>query len=117
MNTDKIYAEKITSEYAPKETSKVRTLKKLDKKAKKGASIFALSFGIASSLLLGVGMCLSMKIIGNGSTMMFILGIIIGIIGIVFMSLNYHFYTIILEKGKKKYGNDILELAKQVIEE
>lgn len=33
MNADKIYAEAIANEYAPKEASKVLTLKKLDMKA------------------------------------------------------------------------------------
>ena len=33
MNTDKIYAESIANEYAPKDTSKVVALKKLDAKA------------------------------------------------------------------------------------
>lgn len=33
MNKDKIYAEAIANEYAPKEASKVLTLKKLDMKA------------------------------------------------------------------------------------
>ena len=37
MNTDKIYAEAIANEYAPKETSKVKALKRLDKKAKNPA--------------------------------------------------------------------------------
>ena len=39
MNTDKIYAEAIANEYAPKEASKVLALKKLDMKAKSKASI------------------------------------------------------------------------------
>ena len=34
MNTDKIWAEAIAKEYAPKDDSKVTALKKLDKKAK-----------------------------------------------------------------------------------
>lgn len=34
MNTDKIYAEQIANEYAPKQTSKVKALKRLDVKAK-----------------------------------------------------------------------------------
>ncbi len=34
MNTDKIYAEQLTNEYAPKDTSKVVALRKLDNKAK-----------------------------------------------------------------------------------
>ena len=40
MNTDKIYAEAIANEYAPKDTSKVVALKKLDRKAKSKANIF-----------------------------------------------------------------------------
>lgn len=40
MNTDKIYAEAIANEYAPKEASKVLALKKLDMKAKSKANIF-----------------------------------------------------------------------------
>lgn len=34
MNTDKIYAEQLANEYAPKGTSKVVALRKLDAKAK-----------------------------------------------------------------------------------
>lgn len=34
MNTDKIYAEQLANEYAPKDTSKVVALRKLDARAK-----------------------------------------------------------------------------------
>ena len=40
MNTDKIIAESIAKDYAPKESSKIVALKKLDKKAKLPATIF-----------------------------------------------------------------------------
>ena len=76
MNTDKIYAESIASEYAPKQTSKVVALKKLDRQAKLGANIFTYSFGIISALVLGLGMCLSMNVIGSGGTAMMVLGIL-----------------------------------------
>ena len=56
MNTDRIYAEAIASEYAPKDTSKVIALKKLDRKAKSKARIFAYTFGTAMALILGIGM-------------------------------------------------------------
>lgn len=56
MNTDKIYAEAIANEYAPKDTSKVLALKKLDRKAKNKANIFAYTFGIVMTLVLGTGM-------------------------------------------------------------
>ena len=49
MNTDKIYAESIVNEYAPKDTSKVVALKKLDTKAKAPANIFGYTFGIIES--------------------------------------------------------------------
>ena len=68
MNTDKIYAESIANEYAMKDEKKVVALKKLDKKAKRPSNIFAYTFGIISALVLGVGMCLSMKVIGGGYT-------------------------------------------------
>ena len=50
MNTDKIFAESIANEYAPKDTSKVMALKKLDARAKLPAAIFTYSFGIIISL-------------------------------------------------------------------
>lgn len=117
MNTDKIYAQNIASEYAPKDDSKIVALKKLDRKAKLPAEIFTYSFGIIGALVLGVGMCLSMKIIGNQTTLMVILGIIIGIIGIVMVSINYHIYKKMLENNKKKYAYDIVRLAKEITEE
>ncbi len=117
MNTDKIYAQQIANEYTPKDTSKVIRLKKLDKKAKQGANIFAYSFGLLSALVFGVGMCLSMKIIGNGSTALTVFGIIVGIIGIALVSVNYPIYKKHLEKGKKKYAFEIVELAKEISDE
>ncbi len=117
MNTDKTYAEKIASEYAPKETRKVVALKKLDSRAKRPANVFAYTFGIVMSLVLGVGMCLSMKVIGNGSTALTVLGVIVGVIGIVGMSVNYPVYKRILENSRKKYSADIISLARQIAEE
>ena len=69
MNTDKIWAEAIAKEYAPKDDSKVIALKKLDRKAKLPATVFAYSFGIVSSLVAGLGMCLAMQVIGEGTAM------------------------------------------------
>ena len=116
MNTDKIYAEAIASEYAPKQTSKVVALRKLDRQAKLGAAVFTYSFGVVSALVLGLGMCLSMNVIGGGGTAMMALGIALGIIGIAGASINYTIYRKMLEKGKARYGADILALAKEITE-
>ena len=81
MNTDKIYAEHIANEYSAKKESKVIALKKLDRKAKLPADIFVYTNGIIMSLILGLGMSLSMNVIGNGKFT--VLGIVIGIFGII----------------------------------
>ena len=114
MNTDKIYAEQLANEYAPKDTSKVIALRKLDARAKLPATIFTYSFGIISSLVLGTGMCLTMGQIGSSSTGSFVLGIVIGIAGLIGIGVNYPIYKRILENGKKKYAFEIMELAKEI---
>lgn len=76
MNTDKIYAEQLANEYAPKNDSKVIALRKLDARAKLPATIFTYTFGIISALITGIGMCLSMGVIGNSTTMFFALGVV-----------------------------------------
>lgn len=117
MNTDKIYAESLINEYAPKEASKVVALKKLDQKAKLPATIFTYSLGIFASLVIGVGMCLSMGIIGNGTTVLKGIGIIIGLNGFALAGINYPIYKKIMKANKEKYAFEIVEIAKKIAEE
>ena len=51
MNTDKIYAESIANQYAPKDTSKVVALRKLDLEAKQAAEMLAYTFGVLGTLV------------------------------------------------------------------
>lgn len=114
MNTDKIYAEQIANEYSVKKDSKVIALKKLDRKVKLPSIIFAYTNGIIMSLIFGIGMCLSTQVIGDN---LFVIGIIIGIIGIIGVSVNYPIYKKILAKSKDKYSYDIIKLANKIAEE
>ena len=116
MNTDKIYAESIAKEYAPKDHSKVVALRKLDTKAKLPANIFAYSFGITSCLVAGLGMCLAMQVIGSGTAHM-VLGIVIGLVGFAACGITYPVYRKMLAKGKEKYAFEIMELAREISEE
>ena len=113
MNTDKIIAESIAKDYAPKESSKIVALKKLDNKAKLPATIFTYSFGIISSLVFGTGMCLAMQVIGSGMAGM-VLGIVVGIVGLAGCGVNYPIYKKMLEKGKAKYAYEIVKLAREI---
>ena len=114
MKTDKIYAEQIANEYAPKDTSKVVALKKLDAKAKLPATVFTYTLGIA--LVFGTGMCLAMKVIGSGTVGAVVLGVLVGVLGVLGMGVNYPAYKRILANGKKKYAFEIMQLAKEISE-
>ena len=115
MNTDKIFAESIAKEYAPKDNSKIVALRKLDAKAKLPATIFTYTWGIISALVFGTGMCLGMQVIGSGITGI-VIGIIVGIVGMIGCGVNYPIYKKMLENGKKKYAYEIVELAREISE-
>lgn len=106
--------ERIASKYQEKEITKLDELKNLDKKARKGALIFAYVFGIIASLVLGLGMCIAMKVILAD---LMIIGVLIGIVGIFMCIINYPIYKKLHEKGIKKYSNQILELSKSLLNE
>lgn len=115
MNTEKIWAESIAKEYAPKEDHKIRALKKLDWQARRPATIFAYTFGIAASLVAGLGMCLAMRVIGAGALLRAV-GIALGLLGFAGWGVNYAIYRRLLEKGKAKYAYEIIELAREISE-
>ncbi len=117
MNTDKLYAQRLASDYAPKDTSRVTALRKLDARAKTPATVFTYTLGIVSALVFGTGMCLAMGQIGSGTTGSFVLGIAVGIVGMAGMGVNYPIYKRLLENGKRKYAYEILELAREISEQ
>ena len=108
MQTNQInQINKIKEDYIEKEQTNFDKLKELDKKVKRPAQIFAYVFGSISSLILGTGMCLAMKVIGNAMA----LGIVIGVVGIALVSGNYFIYKKILSSRKNKYKTQVLALA------
>ena len=109
MNTDKIYAEQIANEYAPKQTSKVKALKKLDAKVKNPPVIIGLVLGIIGTLIFGLGLTTVLEWDN------LILGIIISAVGVLPMLVAYPAYKITLKKGKKKYGKEIVKLSEEIL--
>ncbi len=110
---DKVYAESVAKDYMPKETNKVRQLKKLDERAKLPAFITAMTLGIIGTLIFGTGMCFGLGVFGTGAIFMFI-GVLLGIVGAAVCIINYPLYNKLLKKGKEKYAFEILELAKEI---
>lgn len=103
-------SENLREEYTPKKKTNYDEAARLDRKAKLPALIFAYTFGIVGALVLGVGMCLAMNIIGGGGNTAMILGIIIGIVGIAMVGVNYPIYQKIMRSRKEKYSSAILVL-------
>lgn len=113
MEQEKQYAQQVRAEYAPgsEEEGKLEQLKKLDRAARRPAEIFAYMFGIVGALVLGVGMCLAMEVIGS----MMPLGIVIGVVGIAMVTANYFLYRAILRSRKKKYAKEIVSLSDELL--
>ena len=65
------------------------------------------------SLILGLGMCLSMNVIGNGKFIA--LRIVIGILWLIGVSTNYFAYKKILASLKAKYAQDIIRIANGIV--
>lgn len=107
--------EKIRASYVKKESSKFDELRMLDKKVKRPAQIFAYVFGSISSLVLGTGMCLAMKVIGASTSFLMPLGIGVGLLGILLVCINYPAYKKILQKRKDKYSKEIFELSDSLL--
>ncbi len=112
MNADKKeYLAQIREQYGEKTTTKLDELKALDRKVKMPAEIFAYIFGVVGALVLGVGMCLAMKVLAD----LMPLGIVVGVLGIIMVSVNYFIYNGILNKRKKKYSEKILKLSAEIL--
>ena len=111
---EKRYIEKTVNSYKEKETSKLDELRALDKKAKKGPTVFAYVFGIIGSLVLGAGMSVAMGVILKE---LFVVGILVGIVGIALVSVNYPLYKVLLKRSKGKYANQIQTLSSELLNE
>ncbi len=100
--------------YEPKSKTKYDELIALNKRVELPAYIFAYIFGITASLILGLGMCLAMQVIGTGIPLM-VLGIVIGVIGIALVSVNYPIFLAIMKSRKKKYAEKIIALSDELL--
>ena len=113
-------AARIREHYTEKQITDLDTLRELDAKVKRPASVFAYVFGSISAIIMGAGMSLIMtdiaEKIGLGIDPM-IPGIVIGIVGMIMALLNYPMYKGILGSRKKKYGTKILELSNKIMGE
>ena len=98
---------------------KMSRIRKLDASVTNTAQAFALVFGIIGTLILGCGMSFCMTDIGEAlglsqNVNMFI-GIGMGVIGGVLVSLAYPIYNVIVKARRKKIAPEIIRLTDELM--
>lgn len=111
--------QKIRTQYTAKEHTELEELKKLDKKVKKTALLFAYTFGTVAALIMGTGMSLVMTDIAQyiGIDEPMIPGIVIGVAGMLMAIGTYPIYQGILNSRRKKYAKEIIALSDKIMGE
>lgn len=104
---------------APEETQdKLQQLRRLDAGVTQKATAVSLVLGIIGALLLGIGMSLSMsdfsKILGPYQDVAMLVGIPVGVVGIVLVSLAYPLYNRVVAKERKKIAPEIIRLSDEL---
>ncbi len=104
----------------PEQTEdKMAQLRRLDAGVTQKAQAVSLVFGVIGALLLGLGMSLAMtdlgEILGSHRGMAMLLGIIIGIVGIILVSLAYPIYNRIVKIEREKIAPEIIRLTDELM--
>ena len=95
----------------PPQESKLERLRRLDARVKRSANTAALTVGVVGCLIFGAGMAFALEL------QQLILGIILSVIGIVPIALAYPLHNLVLKRNKKKYGEEILKLTEELLNE
>ena len=103
----------IRRQYAPveKTETKLERLRRLDSIVKNTSTIWSLVLGVVGCLIFGLG--LSMILEWN----IWLWGIILCVLGSVPMIIAYPVYKYVLKKYKKEYGDEILKLSEELLNE
>jgi hypothetical protein len=91
--------------------SKLERLRKLDKKVKTSPVILSVCLGVVGILVFGLGLSLCLE------WGIFIWGILLAAVGCVPMVFAYPAYKWLLAKNKAKYGEEIIKLSEELLNE
>lgn len=101
---------KIREKYVPKEADKMEQLRRLDESVTQKGTVISLVVGIIGALILGTGMSMCMV-----WTELFVLGIIVGIVGIIMVSVAYPLYNYVTKKEREKIAPEIIRLTDELM--
>lgn len=101
--------EAIRRKYLPAQEDKMETLRRLDRSAENAGTITAIGVGAAGALIFGTGM--SLVLVGK----MFFIGIIVGILGMVFIAAALPLYKYVVKKQREKIAPQIMALSEELM--
>ena len=112
---------RIRDKYIPpmEEEDKMARLRRLDASVTQTAQMVAIVLGVIGVLILGGGMSLIMtdlaEILGTYQDMAMVIGIVIGVVGGILVSLAYPVYNAIVKAKRKKLAPEIIRLADELM--
>jgi len=101
----------IRSKYMPKEEDKMERLRKLDRSVTMKGTMYSIMVGVIGTLILGAGMSLALL---WGDTL-FVLGIIVGIIGLAVLAVAYPLFQKITKQEREKIAPEIIKLTEELM--
>ena len=104
---------KIRDKYTPptQTEDKMERLRRLDKSVTKPGTVISLIVGIISSLILGAGMSMCM-VWGDE---LFLIGIIVGVVGMIGIICAYPLYSSITKARREKLAAEIIRLSNELM--
>lgn len=100
--------ETIRKKYLPEEETKMDKLRRLDKSVTRQGTLISIIVGTFGTLIMGIGMCMCLE------WQQFVLGIILGILGIAILAAAYPVFNKITQEQKEKIAPEILRLTEEI---
>ena len=100
--------ENIRKKYLPREESKMDRLRRFDESVTRPGTMISIIVGIAGTLIMGFGMCLCLE------WNLFVLGVIVGVVGMAILAAAYPIYSKITQKRRDKIAPEILRLTDEI---
>ena len=86
-------------------------LRRLDAQVTQKATMYSMIVGIIGTLILGIGMCCCMV----WADSVFVLGIIVGVIGMGILALAYPLYNRTIKKERERIAPEVLRLTEDLM--
>ena len=108
--------EAIRKKYLPKVEDKMEKLRRLHYSATQKAQAASIAVGVLGALILGTGMSLCMTDLGAAlGHLAMVIGILVGVLGLVMVSLAYPLFNTVLRKERQRIAPEILRLSEELL--